>query len=133
LARAWHLLIDPSGLQPFPPYRFVSVLRLLPTLITISSSSINPPVTHARLTCSLPYTWASMPYIRTDPIPFRVVAGSKPRASPSSNFTILYFLPRTTAYTTEQVHQQTSSRSHLHNGIRIRIRSSTFLGRLRIL
>ena len=32
-ARPWHLLIDPSGLQPFPPHRFVSLssLRLLPT------------------------------------------------------------------------------------------------------
>jgi len=35
------------------------------------------------------------------------------------------FLPRTTAYTTEQVHQQTPSKSHPHNGVRIRIRSST--------
>ena len=32
-----------------------------------------------------------MPHIRTDPTPFRVVVGSKPRASPSSNFTILHF------------------------------------------
>ena len=31
-------------------------------LITISSSSIDSPVTHARLACSLPYTWASMPH-----------------------------------------------------------------------
>src|SRR6266404_1703307 len=61
-ARPWHLLIAPLGLQPFPPHRFVSVLRLLPTLITISSSSINSPVTHARLACSLPYTWAILPY-----------------------------------------------------------------------
>jgi hypothetical protein len=73
-------------------------LRLLPTLITISSSSIDSPVTHARLAYSLPYTWAILPHIQTDPTPFRVVAGSKPRASPSSNFTILHFYlgrPRT--------------------------------------
>ena len=31
-------------------------------LITISSSSIDSPVTHARLACSLPYTWANMPH-----------------------------------------------------------------------
>ena len=65
-ARPWHLLIDPSGLQPFPPHRFVS-LSLMSTeaiayLITISSSSIDSPVTHARLACSLPYAWASMPH-----------------------------------------------------------------------
>src|SRR5882762_1955254 len=118
LARPWHLLIVPLGLQPFPPHRFVSLslfpLRLLPTLITISSSSIDSPVTHARLACSLPYTWAILPYIRTDPTPFRVVAGSKPRASPSSNFTILHFLPRTIAYAAEQLHQQASGRSHPH-------------------
>src|ERR1700722_17909275 len=60
-------------------------------LITISSSSIDSPVTHARLACSLPYTWAILPHIQTNPTPFRVVAGSKPRASPSSNFTILHF------------------------------------------
>ena len=90
-------------------------------------------VTHARLARPLPYTWANMPHIRTDPTPFRVVAGSKPRASPSSNFTILHFLPRTIAYTAEQVHQQASGRSHPHNGVGIRIRSSTFLGRSRML
>ena len=61
-ARPWHLLIDPSGLQPFPPHRFSLILRLLPTLITISSSSIDSPVTYTRLAYSLPYTWASMPY-----------------------------------------------------------------------
>jgi uncharacterized membrane protein len=31
-------------------------------LITISSSSIDSPVTYARLACSLLYTWAKMPY-----------------------------------------------------------------------
>src|SRR6266576_3300803 len=80
-ARPWHLLIAPLGLQPFPPHRFVSLslyTRLLPTLITISSSSIDSPVTHARLACSLPYTWAILPHIRTDPTPFRVVAGWQP-------------------------------------------------------
>src|SRR5882762_1389021 len=65
-ARPWHLLIAPLGLQPFPPHRFVSLFptRLLPTLITISSSSIDSPVTHARLACSLPYTWAILPHIK---------------------------------------------------------------------
>jgi hypothetical protein len=60
LARPWHLLIDPSGLQPFPPHRFVSLQGYC--LITTSSSSIDSPVTHARLACSLSYTWASMPH-----------------------------------------------------------------------
>ena len=63
-ARPWHLLIDPSGLQPFPPHRFVSLMstEAIAYLITISSSSIDSPVTYARLACSLPYTWASMPH-----------------------------------------------------------------------
>src|ERR1700723_3640177 len=95
-------------------------------LITISSSSIDSPVTYARLACFLPYTWAILPHIQTDPTPIRVVAGSKPRASPSSNSTILHFYlgrPRTLQ---EQVHQQTLGRSHPYNGVGIRIRSSTF-------
>src|SRR3984957_4730052 len=86
-------------------------------LITISSSSINSPVTHARLGCSLPYTWAILPHIQTDPTPIRVVVGSKPRASPSSNCSILHFYlgrPRTLQ---EQVHQQTPGRSHPHTKV----------------
>ena len=35
-------------------------------LITISSSSIDSPVTHARLACSLPYTWAILPHSFVD-------------------------------------------------------------------
>jgi hypothetical protein len=51
------------GLATLPP----SSVRLMSTeaiayLITISSSSIDSPVTHARLACSLPYTWANMPH-----------------------------------------------------------------------
>ena len=41
------------------------------------------------------------------------------------HFTILHFLPRTIAYTAKQLHQQTPGRSHPHNGVGIRIRSST--------
>jgi hypothetical protein len=54
-----------------PPYKLLGLAALLPSssvrlspyeaiaiLFTISSSSINSPVTHARLACSLPYTWA---------------------------------------------------------------------------
>src|SRR5882724_3774185 len=122
-ARPWHLLIVPWAYSPslligsslplqaiaYPHYHIVLFHRL----------------SCARLACSLPYTWAILPHIRTDPTPFRVVAGSKPRASPSSNFTILHFLPRTIAYAAEQLHQQASGRSHPHNGIGIRIRSST--------
>src|SRR5580692_3868967 len=70
----------------FLPHRFVSLFlrRLLPTSLLYCPLPSTPYVTHARLACSLPYTWAILPHIRTDPTPFRVVAGSKPRASPSS-------------------------------------------------
>jgi hypothetical protein len=85
-------------------------------------------VTHARLACSLPYTWAKMPHIRTDPTPFRVVAGSKPRASyprAISHFTILHFYLGRPRILQSSYTSKTSGRSHPHNGVRIRIRSST--------
>jgi hypothetical protein len=128
-----HPLYAPRACSLLPPPSVRLCPRVLPyLLITISSSSIDSLVTHARLACSLPYTWAILPHIRTNP-PFQGVAGSKPRASPSSNFTILHFLPRTIAYAAKQLHQQASGRSHPHNGVGIRIRSSTFLGRSRML
>ena len=53
-ASPWHLLIIPLGLQPFLPHRFVSLLfRLLPTLIIISSSSIDS-LYNLCLACLLP-------------------------------------------------------------------------------
>jgi hypothetical protein len=53
------------------------------------------------------------------------LSGGSRLAAGSSIFTILHFLPRTIAYAAEQLHQQTSGRSHPHNGVGIRIRSST--------
>ena len=64
--------------QPLaPPYKLLRPIalpssliclctRLLPTLITISSSSIDSPITYARLTYSLPYTLAIMPHTQLD-------------------------------------------------------------------
>ena len=59
-----HPLYAPRACSLLPP---PSVRLSLPTeaiayLITISSSSIDSLVTHARLACSLPYTWAILPH-----------------------------------------------------------------------
>ena len=61
--RPWHLLIS-LGLAALPSssVRLSLCPQATAYLITISSSSIDSPVTHARLACFLPYTWASMPY-----------------------------------------------------------------------
>ena len=60
LARPWHLLIRSLGLAVLPPPSVrLSVLGVLPTLLfTISSSSIDSPMIHARLAYSLLYTLA---------------------------------------------------------------------------
>ena len=59
-----HPLYTPWACSLLPPLS----VRLLSTeaiayLITISSSSIDSLVTHARLACSLLYTWAILPHI----------------------------------------------------------------------
>src|SRR6266702_4935781 len=63
------------------------------------------------------------------------LAGGSRLAAGSSIFHDPPLLPRTIAYTaTEQVHQQMPGRSHPHTRlVGIRIRSSTFLGRSRML
>src|SRR6266568_457129 len=63
------------------------------------------------------------------------LAGGSRLAAGSSIFHDPPLLPRTIAYTaTEQVHQQMPGRSHPHKRlVGIRIRSSTFLGRSRML
>ena len=59
LAKPWHLLISPSGLQPFLSLSVRLYTGILPTLLfTISSSSIDSPMAHTRLAYSLPYTLA---------------------------------------------------------------------------
>ena len=58
-----HPLYTPRACSLLPP---LSVCLLsteaIAYLITISSSSIDSLVTHARIACSLPYTWAILPY-----------------------------------------------------------------------
>ena len=78
--------------------------------------------------CLLPTVHpGNTPYIRTDPTPFQGVAGCQPAQAFSRSSTFAY-----TA--TEQVHQQMPGRSHPHTRlVGIRIRSSTFLGRSRML
>ena len=49
------------SLLPPPSVRLLS-MEAIAYLITISSSSIDSLVTHAWLACSLPYTWAILPY-----------------------------------------------------------------------
>ena len=111
-----------------PPYRSLGLAALPSLSVCLSPFRLLPHyhiVLFHRLSgdscsaCLLPTVHpGNMPYIRTDPTPFRVVAGSKPRASPSSNFTILHFLPRTIAFTaTQQVHQQMPGRSHPHTKV----------------
>ena len=129
-----------------PYYIDVLVSRLLPTLITISSSSIDS-LCDSCSACLLPTVHpGNMPYIRTDP----TLSGGSRLVAGSSIFTILHFylgrsrilqssytsrrltdriritvswntdqvlyLPRTIAYTTKQLRQQASSRSYPHNG-----------------
>ena len=90
-ARPWPPLISSSGLQPpsspIGSSQYEAVAYSLPYYPLPSTLYI----IHAQLTCSLPYILVILPYIQTDPTPLRVVAGSKLRASPLSNFTILYF------------------------------------------
>lgn len=75
-AKPWHLLISSSGLQPFPPlHRFVSLRGYCPTLLfTISSSSIDSPYNSYSAYLLPTIQLGNMPYIRTNPIPLRVVA-----------------------------------------------------------
>ena len=58
-----HPLYAPRACSLLPPPSVRLCPRVLPyLLITISSSSIDSLVTHARLACSLPYTWAILPH-----------------------------------------------------------------------
>jgi len=124
-ARPWHLLISSLGLQPFPP----SSVRLRTRYCHTYSLLYHPLpstllVTHARLACSLPYTWAIALHSNRS---YTLTGGSRQQAEGFAleQFHDPPFLPRTTAYTAKQVHQQTPGRSHPHNGVGIRIRSST--------
>ena len=56
LDRVWDSSLGLAALPSLSIRLSLSILRLLPTLITISSSSIDSPVTHAWLTYPLPYT-----------------------------------------------------------------------------
>ena len=84
-----HPLYAPQACSLLPPPSVCLCPKVLPyLLITISSSSIDSLVTHTRLTYSLPYTWAILPHIQTNPTPFQVVAGWQPA---QAFFTILHF------------------------------------------
>ena len=64
LASPQHLLISTSGLQPFPPHRFVSVRGYCLPLLPYRPLPSTLLITHARLTYSLPYTLAMCLTIR---------------------------------------------------------------------
>ena len=61
-----HPLYAPRAcsLLPPPSVRLSLATEAIAYLITISSSSIDSLVTHARLACSLPYTQAILPHIK---------------------------------------------------------------------
>ena len=111
-------------MQPFPPHRFVSVsgyclpslpYRPLPSTLRDPCSACLLPTVHLGNTASHSNRSYTLP------------GGSRQQAEGFAleQFHDPPFLPRTIAYTAEQVHQQTPGRSHPHNGVGIRIRSST--------
>ena len=110
------------SLLPPPSVRLSLVTEATAYLITISSSSIDSLVTHARLACSLPYTWAILPHIQTNPTPFWVVAGSKPRASPSSiSRSSTFYLGRSRILQSSYTSRRLADRIRITvDGIRIR-------------
>ena len=113
--------------SPFLPHRFVSLscTRVLPTLLfIILSSSIDSPCDLCSA-CLLPTVHLGNALYSNRS--YTLLGGSRQQAKGFAfeHFTILYFLPRTIAYTAKQLHQQASGRSHPHNGFGIRIRSST--------
>ena len=117
----------------FLPYRFVSCIRVLPTLLfTISSSSIDSPCDSC-LACLLPTVHLGNALYLNRSYTLLGSSWQQAKGFALEHFTILHFLPRMIAYTAKQLYQQAS-------GDRIRIHSQleygsgpTFLGRSRML
>ena len=93
-----------------PPLLVYLYIKLLPTLITISSSFINSLVIYTWLICSLLYTLSNYASHLNR---FYTFAGGNQLAADLSSFAILHFLFRIIIYIIKQLHQQASGRSHL--------------------
>ena len=119
------------GLTTLPPSSVHLCTRLLPTLITISSSSIDSPCNSCSAYLLPTVHPGNTPYIRTDPTPLRVVAGRRPTQAVSRSS--IFYLGR--SRTLQSRYTSRSLGSHPQKRlIGIRIRSSTFyLGRSRML